>query len=138
MIGLGALIHHLGGGSENSADKYYGRKIHRASFDAENDRVILSFEDGVIISIFDNGQSCCESRYMVCEDDLSTLNGKTLRAIEVVEGPDAEMTDKDSDNYHEICFLEIKTNEGPIVTFSTHNEHNGYYGGFGLSIAELN
>ena len=30
---------------------------------------------------------------------------------------------------HEVQFLNIETSLG-IITFETHNEHNGYYGGF--------
>ena len=36
---------------------------------------------------------------------------------------------------HEVQFLEIKTSKG-IFTMSTHNEHNGYYGGFAIVVSE--
>lgn len=127
-LGMGAMIHMLGGGSPESADKYYGRKIKSSTFGA--DMFLITFDDGVTIKITDDGQSCCESRYMTCDDDPSFLNGKTLTGITVKE------TNDDGDDCHEIAFLEVQTDQGSI-TFATHNEHNGYYGGFGLSIAEI-
>lgn len=132
MPGIGAMLRVLGGGSENSADKYYGRKIKNAVFDKAEDAFRITFEDGVTIAITDQGQSCCEHRYMTCDDDPTSLSGGILKHIKVKKGPDLE------DQYgdpHEVAFLEVATDKG-FVTFATHNEHNGYYGGFGLTISE--
>lgn len=131
QLGIGAMLHYLSGGSENSADKYYGKKIKQAEL--VNDRFNIDFEDGTKISIWDDGQSCCESRYITCDDDLSFLEGKTLTKIEVKEVTDTNNEDDYGD--HEIAFLEVMVNDGS-VTFATHNEHNGYNGGFGLTITE--
>lgn len=128
-LGIGAMLHILGGGTENSASKYYGRKITDASF--EDNSLNLTFEDGVKINIFDDGQSCCESRYMTTSDDVKWLIGKTLKEIAVKTAPD-EPYDYGS---HEVQFLEVMTNDG-CITFANHNEHNGYYGGFGMNITE--
>jgi hypothetical protein len=127
-LGMGAMIHQLSGGSPKSASDYYGRKITAATFD--NYDVRLTFEDGVTIHIWDNGQSCCESRYISSDDDISKLVGKTLKSIDVKDGS--------IDDEHEIAFLEFVTNEdGVVFVAASHNEHNGYYGGFGLSLDEV-
>lgn len=129
--GIGAMLHYLSGGSANNPDQYYGKTIKKAEL--VDDRFNIDFEDGTKISIWDDGQSCCESRYITCDDDLSYLEGKTLTKIEVKEV--TETSDEDDYGDHEIAFLEVGTNDG-VVTFATHNEHNGYYGGFGLTITE--
>ena len=123
------MLHILSGGSQNDPEKYYGKKIKRAWM--EDDRFNIDFTDGVKVSIWDNGQSCCEHRYMRTDDDLGWLKGKKLEAITTKE---AHSGSGEYDT-HEIVFLEIMTNEGEI-TFSNHNVHNGYYGGFGLTITE--
>lgn len=127
MIGLGVMIHHLSGGSKQSASTYYGRVITSASL--ADERLRLGFSDGHAIEIFDDGQSCCESRYIRTDDDLTSLVGHTLRRIEAKDGP----TEEDDWETHETCFVEIGTDVG-FVTLTNHNEHNGYYGGFGLTI----
>ena len=98
----------------------------------EDDRLRITFADGKAISIWDNGQSCCESRYMTTDDNLSSLVGRTLTRIEAKDGPDISGGD---DSCHETCFVEVGTDAG-FVTVTTHNEHNGYYGDFGLTITE--
>lgn len=127
--GIGAMLHYLSGGSANPPEKYYGKKIVAANLD-EN-KLNLAFEDGAQIAVFDDGQSCCESRYMATADDVSWLVGKTLKAINTKAGPD----EPDDYGTHEVVFLEIMTEDG-CITFANHNEHNGYYGGFGLTIEE--
>lgn len=130
-LGIGAMLHQLSGGSDNSADKYYGRKITAAKMDSEKNKFFLTFDDGVKIAIWDDGQSCCEHRYMSTDDDTDFLVGKILTDISVryAENPD--------ENYgaHEQAFVQVTVNDGS-VTFVNHNEHNGYYGGFGLTITE--
>ncbi len=126
------MLHYLGGGSSKSASDYYGRKIASAS--KSGDGITLTFDDGVSVFISDKGQSCCESRYMTVEDDITGLAGKTLRSIDVRE---ANADGGNDDCRHEIAFLEFKTDDGVAVTCSFHNEHNGYYGGFGLDVSEV-
>lgn len=132
-LGMGAMLHMLSGGSPKSAQDYYGRVIKTAVFNKGADDVRITFADGVTVRIWDNGRSCCENRYMTCDDSLSDLNGKTLAEINVKPGSET----RDDYAEHEIAFLEIKTTDGTSVSFTTHNEHNGYYGGFGLSIDEV-
>lgn len=129
--GIGAMLHYLGGGSDKDPSEYYGRTIGHAEIDDE--RMIITFEDGVSIKIFDDGQSCCENRYITCDDDVSCLVGGKLIKIESSE--DGE-SDGDYDEVHEWVFIEVATDKDHIK-FCTHNEHNGYYGGFGLSVTEL-
>lgn len=130
-IGMGAMLHHLGGGSKESAEKYYGRKIVDASFGG--DTFTIKFEDGTTIDITDQGQSCCEHRYMTCDDDVKQLVSQTLKHI-IVKSTD-DLSKEDEYDCHDVCFLEVQGDKGS-VTFATHNEHNGYYGGFGLNIEE--
>jgi hypothetical protein len=87
--------------------------------------------------ISDEAQSCCEKRYLTCDDDLGDLIGQRLVHIMAKPGPaweDGNKGDIWEENFaHETCFVEVMTNRGSI-TLCTHNEHNGYYGGFRLGI----
>lgn len=130
MIGIGAMLHVLGGGSQRSSDEYAGRTITAARI--EDNRLLIDFADGEKIAIFDDGQSCCEYRYMTCDDDPASLVGHQWISAEVAPGPDAS-ADYD---VHEQAFLVVKTTGG-LITVANHNEHNGYYGGFGMSIVQL-
>lgn len=127
QAGIGAMLHYLSGGSPRDPDEFVGRVIAGASL--EEDALRLTFADGTRIKIWDNGQSCCESRYMRSDDDVQSLVGKKLVMIEAREAPEIQ----DGGECHEVCFLEVRTDSG-FVTIANHNEHNGYYGGFGLSI----
>lgn len=129
MIGLGVKIHYLGGGSEHDPAKFYGRKIKKAFI--ENDKFVIEFTDKSQISIWDNGQSCCENRYMTCDDEPSSLKGGKLINIEVKKHEDSE---NDWGEVHEECFVEIATDKKGFITLVNHNQHNGYYGGFGLTV----
>lgn len=126
-LGMGAMLDMLSGGSKHSSSEFEGKGIRAASFDG--DRLRLSFDDGTAIDISDKAQSCCESRYITTDDDVSSLVGGVLRGIFVKEGPDIE----ERYGSHETAFVEVATYTGSI-TLCTHNEHNGYYGGFGLAI----
>jgi hypothetical protein len=114
-----------------SADKFYGRKIKSVAM--VDDKFIISFAGGSEITITDDGQSCCESRYMTCDDNPADLVGGKLHSIEVkkVEDVDAASIDEE----HQIAFLEVATDKTSI-TFCTHVEHNGYYGEFGLNVSQ--
>lgn len=110
------------------ASKYYGRRI--LAVDLTDERLILTLDDGRRPSIRDNGQSCCEARYMTTDDDVKSLVGHTLIRIEAKDGPDLEGCE-----CHESVFVEVATDSG-FITLVNHNEHNGYYGGFFLTITE--
>ena len=115
----------------NGAEKYYGKVIAGVKIDEGRDAptICVEFTDDTWIELSDKGQSCCETRYARTDDDLTSLSGQVLRGFEVREAADLE-----SEGYkHEICFLDVKTDE-QTVTFSFHNEHNGYYGGFWMKV----
>lgn len=67
-LGIGSMLHYLGGGSQHSASEFYGRKIvaaelvkdkPRGSLDSSPDESLrLTFEDGTKIAIWDDGQGC--------------------------------------------------------------------------------
>lgn len=125
------MIHMLSEGSELGPVECAGRTI--AAAEMSDEKLRLTFEDGLQIEIFDDGQSCCESRYMKTDDDVASLIGRKLMHIVTKEAPDVEDGSGDS---HEVVFVEIGTDEG-CVTLVNHNEHNGYYGGFGLTIRQV-
>ena len=120
MSGVGTMLDHL-------PAEYIGRRIKTVSLSSEEVRI--KFEDSSAVRLWDSGQTCCESRYMTSDDDLFTLVGHTLQRIEAKDGP---TTNEDAEP-HETCFIEIGTDVG-FVTITNHNEHNGYYGGFGLAL----
>lgn len=106
-----------------------------------NNVLIFKFADDTVLNIKDVGQSCCESRYMNCDDDLDFYIGSTLLTVELgstlltVELGDSSEEDKDY-GYTEIQFLKIGTSKGTF-TVANYNEHNGYYGGFWISASNL-
>jgi hypothetical protein len=98
-----------------------------------NDRLYLYLAHGVQLIISDNAQSCCERRYMVCDDNVQDLVGSMLKDIELRDGGKEE-TGNEND-LHETSFVHVITDTGSVV-LCTHNEHNGYYGGFGIEIEQ--
>jgi hypothetical protein len=68
---------------------------------------------------------------MTTDDDLLFLANTKLVDIQLEDAPNVE----DEFGEHEVQFLIIKTDKGDI-TLETHNEHNGYYGGFAVVIKE--
>lgn len=112
-------------------EQFYGLEI--ASAKLSEGALELSFADGSCVKIWDDGQSCCECRYTTTDDDPSDLVGGKLRLIEEKPGPELET---EYGEPHEQMFVEIATDKCSI-TLCTHNEHNGYYGGFALKIARV-
>lgn len=90
-----------------------------------DDNLYINFTDNTALRIWDGGQSCCEHRYMVCDDDLTEYVGATL--TNVISKP-ASFVDEDYD-VHETMFIDFETTNG-VFTIVNHNSHNGYYGGF--------
>jgi len=110
--------------------QYYGKTIKDAVLN--NERLEIRFEDFTEITLWDSDQQCCESRYTTCEDDLYTLVGAELKEIRVSKGPKIEDRWEEC---HEQLFLDVITDKGK-VQLVTHNEHNGYYGGFSMMVSE--
>lgn len=128
--GLGVLVGRVVGDEETprAIRGAVGKRIVRAELydDGDIDELRLWFTDDTAIRIFDDGQSCCEYRYMTTDDDPTAFVGALLENVRVQEGPDVE---DERGNAHEVEFLIVDTSLGSF-TLETHNEHNGYYGGF--------
>lgn len=97
----------------------------------DEDSVTLKFDFGKL-TLRDDGQCCCETRYMSTDDDVRQLIGSRFVCYEVKDAGDLQVDEREYET-HEVQFLEIQTDSG-FVTLVNHNEHNGYYSGF--SIAE--
>ena len=125
-LGIGVMIGHLAGNAD-SVEAFKGAlgKTITALTLGYDDALHFTFEDGSKIKLFDDGQSCCESRYMRTDDNLSDYIGAQLLDAEIKEAPGMP----DEYGEHEVQFLEVKTSKG-CFTMASHNEHNGYYGGF--------
>lgn len=89
------------------------------------DDLFLKTENSPPIRIYDASQSCCENRYMICDDYSDEFVGSTLIDVKLEGAPSIECEYGD----HEVQFLKLVTDRG-IITVSNHNEHDGYYGGF--------
>jgi hypothetical protein len=124
-LGVGVMLGILGGNEKTvtSIQSSLNKTIEKVELDDE--QLFISFIDGSELVIWDGGQSCCESRYMTTDDNLSDFSGATLLDLELKS---VEYKDLDYGE-HEIQFLDVKTSEG-VFTMVNHNEHNGYYGGF--------
>ena len=94
-------------------------------------RLHFVFTDKTEVYVTDSGQDCCETRYMTTDDDLNSFIGTKLLGLEIKDAPDVDV-----DGFvHEVQFLEIQTSKG-VFTMANHNEHNGYYGGFCITVEE--
>lgn len=128
QLGMGVMIGWLGGNKEtvNTLGRAKGQKIVKLALDKENDHIHFEMADGFKFVMYDDGQSCCEYRYTTTDDNLDAFIGATIEKFELREAPEVVT---DSGDVHEVQFLVVLTDKGNI-TFETHNENNGYYGGF--------
>lgn len=126
QLGLGVMIKSLGGNEKTvkSIQASLGKKITKLYL---GEALEMTFEDGSKMFLTDEGQSCCEHRYMSTDDTLSEYEDSTFQDVELKNGPSVD--DEEGYGVHDVQFLDIKTSKG-IFTISSHNEHNGYYGGF--------
>ena len=127
-LGLGVMIQMLGGNEKTvkAIQSSLGKEITGLELDSGNpDDLLFTFTDSTAMKVWDGGQSCCEDRFMHTDDVLSDFVGATLISIEVRDAPNVE----DAGDVHEVQFLVVTTSKGAF-TVETHNEHNGYYGGF--------
>lgn len=137
--GMGVMLRMLGGNAENveAWKAAEGKTIRSLEIDPDANNgdgaLVFEFEDGSRLALQDLGRSCCESRYMHTDDDLSEHVGATLLDAEVRNGPTVE----DEYGYpKESAFLWGSTSAGRFVV-NTYNEHNGYYGGFFIQAVAL-
>ncbi len=132
MEGIGVILSSLRGNrtSVEAYGKGEGQTIKEISLSETELR--FTFENGYRMALYDDGQSCCEHRYMHSDDDLQHHVGATLQGANIKSAPNVE----DEYGEHEVAFLEVITSKGSFVV-ETHNEHNGYYGGFSICAREL-
>lgn len=140
--GIGVMLSFLSDGNDSAEviAAVIGQRIDALKMvhpESENDwrqtdRLSIAFTGGPTVEIYDNGQSCCETRYMLTDDDLTTFVGAEFRGVRIQDGP--EIRDEYGET-HESQFLMVDTSLGTF-TMTTHNEHNGWYGGFAI-IARL-
>ena len=131
-LGMGVMLGILGGNEEtvNSIKSSLNKTIENVKLDGDD--LTFLFTDNTKLTIWDGGQSCCESRYMTTDDNLSDFNGAVLLDLELKSADDID----NGWEVHEIQFLDVKTSNG-VFTMVNHNEHIGYYGGFYVK-AKLN
>ena len=91
----------------------------------DDDALHFEFSDGSKMKLSDEGQMCCEHRYMRTDDNLGDYVGARLLGAQIKDAPKVQ----DEYDSHEVQFFEVQTNKG-VFTMASHNEHNGYYGGF--------
>jgi len=128
QTGLGVMLNFLGGNEETvSAIKAsIGNAITSIALDAES--LVIGLSNGTSLKLWDDGQSCCETRYMSCDDDLQSFIGDKLVGIELKNTQNMEY----EYGAYEVQFLDIITDKSRFQ-IANHNEHNGYYGGFSIS-----
>ena len=124
--GIGVMIGYLASNADSvkAFNGAIGKTITALTL-GEDDALHFTFEDGSKIKLFDDGQSCCENRYMRTDDNLADYVGAQLLDAEIKEAPSV----KYEYGEHEVQFLEVRTSKG-CFTMASHNKHNGYYGGF--------
>lgn len=126
-LGLGVILKLLGG-NETSAkmlQKNIGKTI--TALEITEKELLFTFADGSKMKLLDDGQSCCERRYMHTDDNIQDFIGATLQGAETREGGKVES--KYRNDVKESEFLIVSTSRGQF-TVVNYNEHNGYYGGF--------
>lgn len=132
-LGIGVMINMLAGNKSTveTIEKALNQKITSIKF--ADDALHFVMESGLKFRLEDDGQSCCEKRYMNCDDALEQFVGATFRSVEIREMPD--LSNNEDYGNHEVQALVVITDRGNI-TAETHNEHNGYYGGFWIIARE--
>lgn len=130
-LGIGIMISRLGEGdlTAQSITNASGKTISNLHIADRNgiDTLVVNFTDGTTLYMFDNGQCCCEVRYMHTGDNLEDFIGAKFVNAWVSDGPDLPVEHET----HEQQFLIVTTSIG-VFTVVNYNEHNGYYGGFAL------
>lgn len=111
---------------------FLNKTIKEVQLDEENNKLVFNFTSGIGFYLWDDGQKCCEQRYMTTDDNLSDYNHAKLVDIEL---KDSSITDENYD-VHAIQFLEVSTSKGSFQ-MANHNVHNGYYGGFAIRACYL-
>lgn len=131
-LGIGVVLKMLSGNQQsfNAYTNAINKIIKDVRLDEESNTLLFRFDDETTLTVKDNGQSCCEVRYMRTDDNLSEFSGARLLGMAIKD------VDNAPDEYgeHEIQFFEVTTDRG-VFSISNHNEHNGYYGGFAIELS---
>ena len=132
QLGMGVMIGMLCGNYDSAVafTGAIGKTITDLTL-GNDDALHFVFADGSKIKMFDDGQSCCENRYMQTDDNLADFVGAKLLGAQIKDAPN--VTDEDGYGEREVQFLEFQTDRG-VFTMASHNEHNGYYGGFSIAV----
>lgn len=102
--------------------------ISKIEFIRDSNLLKIFTTDGFVRTFKDDALCCCEERYLsLNEDDLDYFIGAQYLSYDVSD----YKAEKDPDGLeaHDSMFLNIRTTKG-VFTVVTHNEHNGWYGGF--------
>jgi len=133
QLGLGVMIRHLAG-NEKSVEAYtaaLNKTISEVKLD--NDVLKFTFTDGSRLLVQDEGQSCCEHRYLNDDGcDFPYYSGAVFLGME--EGAYEDITSGNEES-HQVQFLDVRTDRG-VFTLSAHVDHNGYYGGFSIECSK--
>ncbi len=126
--GMGVML----GGNAESVAAFTGAlgKTIAALRLGDDDALHFEFSDGSKMKLSDDGQMCCETRYMRTDDNLADYVGAKFLGAEIKDAPD----EYGEYGEHEVQFLEVQTDRG-VFTMASHNEHTGYYGGFSIVAA---
>lgn len=111
-----------------TVEPFVGKHIASLSINGDNE-LLIDFDSGPSLCLYDNGQDCCEHRYMSTDDNLKYYVGSKFIGAELLDSPPINIGD--NEDHHDIQFLVVKTSNGSF-TMQNHNEHNGYYGGFSV------
>ena len=134
-FGVGIKAHMLYGPmAETEMLIPVGKRIVKAEIVVDDmHKLRLDFEDGTAIVMYDDGQACCEQRYMSTDDDIQSLVGALLVRIDQC---DTRYGDRSAEEILDCSFVEIGTDKG-FITLVNYNSHNGYYGDFDLVIETI-
>lgn len=91
----------------------------------------FKLEGGLNFQILDNGQDCCEERYMSTDDALAYFVGASFLDAWIADADYG--IDPESYNQVDVQFLIVRTSLGEF-TVANYNIHNGFYGGWRMEV----
>jgi hypothetical protein len=110
-----------------------GFPITAAKLDTETNQFEFELAGVRKFVLRDDQRSCCETRYITCDDPMSNIIGGLITKITCEDGGDRSDNEYER---HDVMFVKVETHLG-FIALTTHNCHNGYYGGFTLMLHEL-
>jgi hypothetical protein len=95
------------------------------------EKIVVSFRDGSELILWDDNQACCETRSVTSDDPLGEEDD-FLQDVSLEAGPVCvDIAETEEYSHHETAFLRLHLRKR-VLTFETHADHNGYYGGFDI------